>query len=126
MDMNTQLQQQRQDILNQMQSIHRLRRGSLSRQVFTKHASGKSVNQGPYFLLQGFVRGQKFSQRIPAVQAAQVQQDVDNYKRFQALAEQFVAITDQITRLETSQPDAKKNSNRPKSPGSSSGKPKPS
>ena len=124
--MNTQLQQQRQDILNQMQSIHRLRRGSLSRQVFTKHIGGKSVKQGPYFLLQGFVRGQKFSQRIPADQAGQIQQDVDNYKRFQELADQFVAITDQITRLEESEPNAKKNSRRPKSPGSSSAKPKPS
>jgi hypothetical protein len=74
----------------------------------------------------GFFRGQKFSQRIPQDQAAQVEQDVENYRRFQQLAEDFVTVSDQITRLQDQQPDSKKNSSPRRSPTSSSRKPRPS
>lgn len=121
-----QLLQQRQDRLQQMQAIDRLRRGSLSQQFF--RAKGKpAVKLGPYFLLQGFFQGKKFSERIPEDQAAQVRQDVDNYRRFQALAEEYVTLSDQITQLQNPRAvDIKKNSSRRKSLRNGSKKPPPS
>ena len=120
-----QLEQRRDQILQQMQAIDRLRRGSLSRQFFKKTRSGSKARQGPYYVLQGYIGGKKFSQRIPAEQAPQIEPLVANYKRFEELAEEFVAVTDQITRLNQSAPEAKKNSRR-RSGRNASAKPTPS
>lgn len=67
-----QLSAQRDTLLAQLKSIDRLRRGTLSRQVFTKQQDGRTVTQGPYFVLQGFQGGRKLSQRIPAPAAERV------------------------------------------------------
>ena len=107
------LVQKRQSLLSQMQSIDRLRRGSLSKQFF-KAPPGQTGRRGPYFVLQGFFHGKKFSERIPAAEAPQVQEQVDNYRRFQSLAEEYVTLTDQITRLESQDAESKKNSSPPK------------
>jgi hypothetical protein len=119
------LLQKRQSILQQMQAIDRLRRGSLSKQFFPS-ASTPPARRGPYFVLQGFFQGKKFSQRIPQEQAAQVEEDVENYRRFQMLAEDYVTVSDQITRAHDQPQESKKNSSRRKSPKNSSRKPPPS
>ena len=121
----SQLEKRREQILQQIQAIDRLRRGSLSRQFFKTSSADSKTKQGPYYVLQGYVQGQKFSERIPAQQAQQLEPLVANYKRFEELAEEFVSVTDQITRLSQDAPEAKKNS-RPKSGRSASGKPTPS
>ena len=121
----SQLEQRRDQILQQMKAIDRLRRGSLSRQFFKKPGCASQTQQGPYYVLQGYIQGQKFSERVPADQAPQIEPLVANYKRFEQLAEEFVNVTDQLTRLSQSAPDAKKNSRR-KSARSGSAKPTPS
>lgn len=120
-----QLEQRREQILQQIQNIDRLRRGSLSRQFFKKTRAGSKTQQGPYYVLQGYIQGQKFSQRIPAEQAPQIEPLVANYKRFEELAEEFVTVTDQITRLSQKAPEPKKNSRR-RSGRNASAKPTPS
>ena len=120
------LVQKRQALLLQMQSIDRLRRGSLSKQFFQARPPAPPARRGPYFVLQGFFHGKKFSERIPPEQAAQVEQDVENYRRFQALAEEYVTLSDQITRLPDQPQESKKNSSRRRSPTNSSRKPPPS
>jgi transposase len=105
----TALDQQREHVLEQMRSLDTLRRGSLSEQFFKYKQAGKTLRRGPYFLLQGFFRGKKFAERIPAEKAGQVAQQVENYQRFQALAERFVTLTDEMTRSQD-QPESKKNS----------------
>ena len=121
----SQLEERRQQILHQMQSIDRLRRGSLSRQFFKKRRAGSKAPQGPYFVLQGYIKGQKFSQRVSADQAPQIEPLVANYKRFEQLAQEFVTVTDQLTRLSQEAPEAKKNS-KPRSARNASEKPTPS
>ena len=120
-----QLQERREQILQQIQAIDQFRRGSLSRQFFKKRRAGSKTPQGPYYVLQGYVQGQKFSQRVSAEQAPQIEPLVANYKRFEELAEEFVTVTDQLTRLSQAAPDAKKNS-QSKSGRNASGKPTPS
>jgi hypothetical protein len=121
-----QLRQQREEVLQQIQAIDRLRRGTLSEQFFVKKRKGKSIRQGPYYVLQCYLKGCKCSERIPADQAPRIKSEVANYQRFQELAEQFVTITEQITRLENGSTDAKKNSSPRTSPKNSSEKPEPS
>jgi hypothetical protein len=119
------LRQKRERVLQDMQAIDRLRRGSLSQQFF-KAPPGQTGQRGPYFILQGFFHGQKFSERIPAEQAAVVQEQVDNYRRFQSLAEQYVTLSDEITRLESNGSGSKKNFSPRRSSTPNSRKPKPS
>ena len=106
----TQLQSRREQIIEQMRALDRMRRGSLSRQFFRVTKPGRAARHGPYYVLQGYFRGKKFGQRVRAQDASQVQQQVANYKRFQQLAEEYVTVTEQITLLEKDQPDSKKNS----------------
>jgi hypothetical protein len=120
------LRRQREEVLQKIQTIDRLRRGTLSEQFFTKRRQGKTVRQGPYYVLQCYLKGCKCSERIPAEQAEQVKSEVANYQLFQELAEQFVQITDQITRLESGQTDAKKNSSPRRSHTNNSENPEPS
>lgn len=122
----SQLEKRREQLLQQIQSIDRLRRGSLSRQFFKKTPPGSKTQQGPYYVLQGYLQGQKFSERVPAHQAPQVEPLVANYKRFEELAEELVTVTDQITRLSQGAPDAKKKNSRPKSARNAGAKPTPS
>ena len=110
--------QQRESVLLEMKSIDRLRRGSLSQQFFKR--AGGQTQCGPYYVLQGFFGGKKFSERVPSDQAAKVQREVDNYRRFQTLAETFVTLSDQITRLQDRPANAKKNSSPKRSPTNSS------
>ena len=105
-----------------MRTIDRLRRGTLSQHYLKKQQGGQTITHGPYFVLQGYLRGKKFSRHIPAEQATQVEADVKNYQRFQMLAERFVTLTDQITQLSGATPESKKNSRRRKSPTDSSRK----
>jgi hypothetical protein len=120
------LRQQRDLLLQQMAAIDRLRRGSLSRQFFRSTPGQAPRPRGPYYVLQGYFHGQKFSERVPAAHVQQIDQDVANYRRFQQLAEEFVSLTDEMTRRQEQEPDSKKNSSRPKSTPSNSAKPKPS
>ena len=120
------LVQKRAAVLQEMQAIDRLRRGSLSQQFFASSKGRPKTKRGPYYVLQGFFHGKKFSQRVPAEQAPHIQQQVRNYQRFQALAEDYVTLSDQITRLETPTMPSKKNSSPRKSNTDDSRKPKPS
>ena len=116
------LRRKREQILEQIQSIDRLRRGSLSEQFFTRKVQGQEVRQGPYFVLQCYLKGCKCSERISADQAEQTKMDVANYQRFQELAEEFVLVTDRITQLESGPTHSKKNSKPRRLPKSSSEK----
>jgi hypothetical protein len=52
---------------------------------------------------------------------------VENFRLFNSLAEEFVSLSDQITQLESSVDDGKKNaSNRPSTTTNDSRKPRPS
>ena len=116
------LHQKRDRVLQDMKAIDHLRRGTLSKQFF-QPKPGQTARRGPYFLLQGFFHGKKFSQRIPAEEASTVQKQVGNYRRFQSLAEEYVTLSDAITRLESQDASSKKNSSPKNSPTNSSRKP---
>jgi hypothetical protein len=120
----TSLEEQREQVLEQMRSIDRLHRGTLSQHFLRRQRGGKTVTHGPYFVLQGYFQGKKFSRHVPAEKAAEVGQHVENYQRFQALAGRFVTLTEQITRLAEGGPQSKKNSSSRKSPTNASGRPK--
>ena len=121
------LRSQRDAILDRMTTIDHLRRGSLSRQYFHARCDGRIIKSGPYFVLQCFFKGKKRSERIAESEAAEVEKQVENFRLFNTLAEEFVTLSDQITRLECSDDARKKNSsNRPNATRNDSKKPSPS
>jgi hypothetical protein len=106
------LEQKRDAILEQMRNLDRMRRGSLSKQFFQSKGQDMPAKQGPYFILQGYLKGRKFSRRVAAKDASKVADQVDNYRRFQTLADDFVEVTEALTCLEENGPSFKKNSRR--------------
>ena len=121
------LRSQRDAVLERMKHIDHLRRGSLSRQFFKTRRDGKIVQSGPYFVLQCSFKGKKCSERIASTDAERVEQHVENFRRFNGLAEEFVTLSDQITQWECAADDSKKNaSNRPSARKNDSGRPRPS
>ena len=121
------LRSQRDAVLERMKLIDHLRRGSLSRQFFKSRRAGKVVEAGPYFVLQCSFKGKKCSERIGTTDAEQVQQHVENFRRFNGLAEEFITLSDQITQLECVADDSKKNaSNHPSARKNDSRRPRPS
>lgn len=69
-----------------MAAIDRLCRGHLSQQFFKSSRGGKTVRQGPYYVLQRWLGGKNLCERIPADQVEPVLQRVEGYKRFRQLA----------------------------------------
>ena len=116
------LQQRREQILQEMAAIDRLRRGHLSEQFFKTTRQGKTFRQGPYYVLQRWFQGKNLCERISADQVEPIRQGVEGFKRFQRLAEEFAVVSEQITLLAGRIPEAKKKRKPPPS-RSSSGKP---
>lgn len=114
----------RAQILQQMDRIQRMERGSLQaeKRPSVRHPQ---EGRGPYYKHQVWENGQNLTRRVPADQADALAQAIDGRKEFERLAQAFVDATVLLTRAESS-PDAKKNAtssrrrSRAKPPGSSS------
>ena len=100
--------QKRSLLGEELLTIDRMRRGTLSEQFFESSSGGPK--RGPYYVLQSFLQGKKCSQRIPANQAPDIREHVENYRRFQTLVGQYVSLSDEITCLESAGGGSKKNS----------------
>jgi hypothetical protein len=105
----------RQQILEQLARLDRFRRGQLSEQYYERiNARGHKVRQGPYYVWQGWVRGQKRSVRIPADQVEAVRSDLAAYAQFKELCAQLADSTEQATLADGH--DTKKKRRKPTKP----------
>jgi hypothetical protein len=104
----------RQQILQQMERIERMERGSL--QTETRPSLRQpDQNRGPYFKHQIWETGQNRTRRIPAEKAPALAQAIEGRKEFEQLAEQFINATVIMTRAQSS-PDSKKNTTKSRVP----------
>ena len=90
----TNLDQQRQGLLDRLANLRELRRGSLTEQFLTvKHADGSTAKHGPYPLLTRKVAGKTVSVRLtePAL--------VPLYRQQLQAMRQFEGVVDQLVRL---------------------------
>ena len=91
-------QPRRDQILDEIRQIRRLRRGTLSEQYFKRTlSSGEARRQGPYYVLQRQQDGRKISLRIRSDQADQVREDIEGYEQFVRLSTEWVALTEAST-----------------------------
>ena len=121
---NPDILRRRDEILQEMAKIDRMQRGTLSEQFFKTKKAGREVIHGPYYVLQQWMNGKHCSQRVPAQDVPPVRSAIEGRERFEKLADEFVEITEALTRQADETPGAKKNAT--KSGRRSSRKPKPS
>lgn len=101
------LQAQRDQILRQLAQLDTMEYGSLR----TEHRPAQGgTTTGPYYQHQVWAHGKNLSQRIPAAEAPALQSAVANRQRAEALAEEYIALTVQLTRRRADdETSAKKN-----------------
>ena len=112
-------ERKREEILDEMRQIERLRQGTISEQYY---GSGET-RQGPYYVLQGYVDGKHWSRRIRGDQVGQVRADLEAGMHFKELCREYAEVTEAATMAEDG-PDVKKNARTRNT--TSTGKPKPS
>jgi len=96
-------QRKREEILEEIRQIERLRQGSISEQYY---GTG-DARQGPYYVLQGYVDGKHWSKRIGRDQLEQVRADLEAGVHFNALCRQYAQVTEAAT-LQADDPAGKK------------------
>ena len=108
--MNRLSHQKRDEILDEMRQIERLRQGIISEQFYGKGEK----RQGPYYILQGYTDGKHWSKRIPRDQIEKVRADLAAGTHLKELCREFAEVTEEATITED-QPGSKK------TPGSRAG-----
>ena len=98
----------RAQILQQMEQVQTMERGSLQEETRPSKHDPDHPN-GPYFKHQVWEDGKNKTRRVPPDEAGRLAQAIEGRKQFEALAEQFVETTIAMTRAEQTRPDAKKN-----------------
>jgi len=124
----------RQSLVDQIAAITTMQPGTLAEE-YREHpdTDGKGgVRRGPYFKYQCWHDGRNLSRRVPATEAAQLREDVDNAKLFGQLTAQLAQLNIQHTlalraaesSTVTEARESKKNSTRkPVTKGSAKRKP---
>jgi hypothetical protein len=102
------LKQQRADLLDEMAALDRMERGRLSEQFLRGQKDGRTVQWGPYYVLQRRLGRRIVKQRVPQGRLASVQADIRRHEQFQQLAERYAELTEEMTRLEDALPESKK------------------
>src|SRR5512146_3166936 len=101
------LQAQRAQILQQMAQLDTMEYGSLQAEHRPAQGGGTS---GPYYKHQVWEHGKNLCQRIPAAEAARLELALANRRCCEALAQEYIALTVQLTRRRADDPtEAKKN-----------------
>src|SRR5215203_961119 len=96
----------RAQILQQMEQIQTMERGSLQEERRPSKQDPDLPN-GPYFKHQVWEDGKNQTRRVPREEAGLLAQGIQGRKQFERLAEQFVSATVAMTRAEQLRPDAK-------------------
>ena len=107
----SQLAERRREIVTEIDGIERMRKGYLNAQYQqVKHKNGDVVEKGPYYVLtRKTAGGRTVSTSIPAREAPRIQYEVDNYKRFRDLSDEYVDVCEKISILADGEEECKKN-----------------
>lgn len=101
------LMQKRQQILQQMEQIRRMERGSIQEESrpSKRHCE---CDCGPYYKHQVWENGHNKTRRVPKDLAQDLSEAIAGRQQFERLADDFIDTTIAMTRAQTS-PDSKKN-----------------
>lgn len=114
------LELRRDNLFNQMQSVTRMERGTLSEEYRERVIDGEVVRRGPYYKHQCWEHGKNMSRRVPAEDVFALKEALAGYETFQRMSAAYVETTIQLTRQA---PGGKKKTGR--EPRDAMRKPKP-
>jgi len=89
------IQEQRARILEQMATIDQMVRGHVSTQTYRIQRRGRTVVQGPYYVLQRHQDGRNQCQRLSHNEAEVIGGQVLAYKRYMDLVERYAVLSEQ-------------------------------
>ena len=98
---SSQLLKRRQEILEQLQNLKQIRRGSITEQFMeAKLKDGTKVRRGPYHLYTFKDKQQTVSRRLcdPA-EIRSCRQQIDAFRQFQQLTSELLSIGEQLSDL---------------------------
>lgn len=100
----------RREIIEEIGNIRSMRKGTLSTRFNkVKNKKGEEILNGPYFVLTKKGAGNRtVSEPIPSSDAHRVQEEVDNYKRFRQLTDEYMDVCEKLSQYAGSEDDAKK------------------
>jgi hypothetical protein len=103
----TQVRKRRKELIGELAAIEQMRRGSLYPQIFeATRKDGTKVRRGPYTLYTRKEKGKTMSRRITdPEQVRYYQEQIDAFRRFEALASELVRIGEKISDLVLSDED---------------------
>jgi len=106
-----QLATRRQEIVEEIDTIKSMRKGTLNtRYNKVTNKKGEEVLNGPYYVLTKKGVGNKtISEPIPATVAPRVQEEVENYKRFKQLADEYMEVCEKLSQFSDAEDEGKKN-----------------
>ena len=106
-----QLTTRRMEIIDEISNIKSMRKGVLNTKYQkVKHKNGAVVEKGPYYeLTKKGTGGKTIAQSISVKNAEYIRVEVNNYRRFRQLSDEYVDICEKISLLADGDDDAKKN-----------------
>jgi len=113
MDTLQQIEAQRLAILEGIKSIRSMRRGAITEQFFpvSRRGQKQTARRGPYYVFSRHQGSQTVSRRLTAPEALQqAREDVEAFKRFQALCRDYERLTEKLGALERKTGQEKKRS----------------
>lgn len=97
------LETRRRNILQSLEAIRSMKRGTIAEQYLPAKRKGEQgpKRHGPYYVLARWEEGKTVSQRLRTPEAlAQARQDVANHERFVALCKEYECATEELGALE--------------------------
>lgn len=91
------LERRRQEILGEMATITRMRRGTVNEQYFeVRQKDGSVVRHGPYFLFSRTEKGKSFSKRIGGEEADRYRGETEHCRRFKEFSNRYVMVCEEL------------------------------
>lgn len=95
------LERQKERILDEIAAIKSMRRGTLN-EVYRKQElrSGEVARRGPFYNITTKAKGNKtVTTAVPKNDLARVQKDVESYRRFRVLCEEYACACESVSLL---------------------------
>ena len=103
MDPIQQIESRRLAVLENIKAIRSMRRGAITEQFFPVLRKGQkqAARRGPYYVFTRHQGSKTVSRRLTTPRALQqTREDIDAFKRFQALCREYEQITENLGQLE--------------------------
>jgi len=106
-----QLAERRLEIIDEITGIKSMRKGVLNAKYQkVKRKNGEVVEKGPYYeITKKGAGGKTIAQSVSAKDAEHIKAEVDNYKRFRQLSDEYIDVCEQLSLVAGIEDEGKKN-----------------